>query len=128
MSEITILPTAPITLQMTEGNSRPIIIGGGDPIVLQMVETLVAGSVTYPAPTALDDLTDVMISSPSSQQMLVYQAVTNQWENQGTVPTHVGRHYMGGGDASYIDASQIVTGTISSTYIGTHKTLSLIHI
>lgn len=122
MSEITILPSAPITLQMTEGNSRPIIIGGGDPVVLQIVESLVAGTVNYPAPTALDDLTDVIITTPSSQNILVYQSSSNKWENQANVPNHVGRHYLAGGDPSYIDASQIVTGTISSTYIGTHKT------
>lgn len=122
MSEITILPTAPITLQMTEGNSRPIIIGGGDPIVLQVVESLVAGTVIYPALTALTDLTDVILTSPASQQMLVFQSITNKWENQANVPNHVGRHYMGGGDPSYIDASQIVTGVISSTYLGSHKT------
>lgn len=123
MSVITILPTAPITLQMTEGNSRPIIIGGGDPIELQLVDSLVlTGAITYPAPQVLDDLTDVLLTSPASQNMLVYQSVSNKWENQANVPNHVGRHYIGGGDPSYIDASQIVTGTISSTYLGSHKT------
>lgn len=123
MSEITILPSPPITLQMTEGNSRPIIIDGGDPIVIQVADSLVlTGAITYPAPQVLNDLTDVTIASPTSQQMLVYQTLTNQWENQGNVPSHTGRHYLAGGDQVYIDASQIVTGTISSTYLGSHKT------
>lgn len=113
MSDITILEDSPITLQLTEGNSRPIIIGGGDPIVLEIVESIVAGTVNYPAPTALDDLTDVILTAPASQQMLVFQSVSNKWENQANVPNHANRHYMGSGDDSYIDASQLLTGTIA---------------
>jgi len=78
-----------------------------------VVDSLVAATVNYPSPTALNDLTDVIITSPSSQQMLVYQNLTNQWENQGNVPSHASRHYTGGGDDSYIAASQILTGTIA---------------
>ena len=76
--------------------------------------TLTSGDVItalgYTPPTTLDGLTDVTVTAPTNDQVLVYNATTSQWENQ-TAGTNSNVLIDGGGFTSPNENVVIDAGT-----------------